>query len=111
MQREGRSTYTLGRRIALLVDAVTSFSAVPLRLLFLTGVFITAGSLLFSLYLVLNKLFNPEAVLLGFTALSVLMLLSLGMIMASIGMIGIYLSKIYRQMQNRPLFIVKNVYL
>jgi putative glycosyltransferase len=111
VQREGRSTYTLARRITLLIEAVTSFSTVPLRLLFLTGMSITCGSLLFSLYLMLNKLMNPEAILLGFTALSVLMLLSLGMIMASIGMVGIYLSKIYRQMQNRPLYVVKNVYI
>jgi putative glycosyltransferase len=111
IQREGRSTYTLRRRVALLIEAVTSFSAVPLRLLFSTGLVITFGSLLFSLYLIIKKLLHPEMILIGFTSVSVLILLSLGVIMASIGVVGIYLSKIYRQIQNRPLFIVKNVYL
>jgi putative glycosyltransferase len=111
IQRDGRSTYTLRRRVALLIEAVTSFSAVPLRLLFSTGLVITFASLLFSLYLIMNKLLHPEMVLIGFTSVSVLILLTSGVIMASIGVVGIYLSKIYSQMQNRPLFIVKNVYL
>jgi putative glycosyltransferase len=111
IQRAGRGTYTLRRRVALLIEAVTSFSAVPLRLLFSTGLVITFASLLLNLYLIFNKLLHPEMVLIGFTSLSVLILLSLGIVMASIGVVGIYLSKIYRQIQNRPLFIVKNVYL
>ena len=110
VQREGRGSYTLGRRIALLVDAVTSFSAIPLRLLFSSGLLITFVSVSCSLYLILNKLLHPEMVLIGFTAVSVLILLSLGIMISSLGLVGIYLSKIYRQIQNRPLFIVKNVY-
>jgi putative glycosyltransferase len=111
VQREGASTYTIRQRIALLIDAVTSFSAVPLRLLFSIGVFITCGAVAFIIYLIINKILNPSMVLVGFTSISVLILFSLGVVMSSIGIVGIYLSKIFRQIQNRPLFIVKNIYL
>ena len=84
VQREGRGSYTLGRRIALLVDAVTSFSAIPLRLLFSSGLLITFVSVSCSLYLILNKLLHPEMVLIGFTAVSVLILLSLGIMISSL---------------------------
>ena len=111
IQRRGASTYTLRKRFSLLVDAVTSFSAVPLRLLFYSGIFITAGALLFTVYLVINKIRYPDTVLLGFTSITVITLLSLGIVISSIGIVGIYLSKIFRQVQDRPLFVVKNVYL
>jgi putative glycosyltransferase len=109
--RRGRSSYTFWRRIALLVEAVTSFSAVPLRLLFYLGALVTSVALILSFYLLINKILYPNTILLGFTSLLVVILFSLGVIMSSIGLVGLYLSKIFRQIQNRPLFIVKNVYL
>src|SRR5690242_8145096 len=54
-QRDGRSTYTLARRIGLMVNAVSSFSSQPLIWLFHAGITITLLSFLFAFYLVLRK--------------------------------------------------------
>jgi putative glycosyltransferase len=108
-QREGRSTYTLVRRIGLMINAVSSFSAQPLIWLFNIGMVITLLSFSFAFYLVLRKLVFDDA-LLGFTSMMTMMALSLGILTTAIGIVGIYLGKVFNQVQNRPTYIVKDVY-
>jgi putative glycosyltransferase len=109
LQRDGQSTYTLLRRISLMVNAVSSFSAQPLVWLFNIGLTITGLSFLYVFYLVLRKIFYDDA-LLGFTSIVALTTLSLGIMTTGMGIIGIYLGKVFTQVQNRPTFIVKDVY-
>ncbi|MEO6563628.1 MAG: glycosyltransferase family 2 protein [Nitrosospira sp.] len=108
-QREGKSTYTLARRIGLMVNAVSSFSAQPLIWLFNIGVTITLLSFSFAFYLVLRKIFFDDT-LMGFTSVMALMTLSLGILTTAMGILGIYLGKVFNQVQNRPTYIVKDIY-
>jgi putative glycosyltransferase len=108
-QREGRSTYTLLRRIGLMINAVSSFSAQPLVWLFHVGVTITLLSFSFAFYLVFRKLVFHDA-LLGFTSVMTVMTLSLGILTTAMGVVGIYLGKVFNQVQNRPNYIVRNIY-
>ncbi len=108
-QREGKSSYTLLRRIHLMVNAVSSFSSQPLVWMFNIGLTITTLSFLFVSYLVLRKIFFDDA-LLGFTSMVALTALSLGIMTTGLGIIGIYLGKVFTQVQNRPTYIVKDVY-
>ena len=107
-QRVG-STYTFMRRIGLMVNAVSSFSAQPLVWLFNTGVTITLLSFSFAFYLIFRKLFFDDA-LLGFTSLMTVMTLSLGILTTATGIVGIYLGKVFTQVQNRPTYIVRDIY-
>jgi putative glycosyltransferase len=107
--REGRSTYTLTRRISLMVNAVSAFSAQPLVWLFHTGVTITLLSFAYVLYLLLRKLAFDDTFM-GFTSIMGLLALSLGIMTTAIGVVGIYLGKVFTQVQNRPTYIVKNIY-
>jgi putative glycosyltransferase len=109
VQRPGQSTYTLLKRVQLMVDAVSSFSAKPLMWLFNAGVFITMVSFSYAAYLVFRKVIYGDA-LLGFTSVMALMLLSLGVLTTALGIVGIYLGRIFKQVQNRPTYIVKDVY-
>jgi putative glycosyltransferase len=108
-QRDARSTYTLTRRLGLMVNAVSSFSSQPLIWLFHAGVTITLLSFLFALYLILRKLVFDDA-LLGFTSVMTIMMLSLGILTTAIGIVGIYLGKVFNQVQARPSYIVKDIY-
>ncbi len=108
-QRAGGGTYTLMRRIGLMVNAVSSFSAQPLVWLFNTGVTITLLSFSFAFYLIFRKLFFDDT-LLGFTSLMTVMTLSLGILTTATGIVGIYLGKIFTQVQNRPTYIVRDIY-
>jgi putative glycosyltransferase len=108
-QRDGKSTYTLLRRINLMVNAVSSFSAQPLLWMFNIGLTITTFSFLYVFYLVLRKVLFDDA-LLGFTSMVAMITLSLGIMTTGLGIIGIYLGKVFTQVQNRPTYIVKDVH-
>jgi len=109
-QREGKSTYTLGKRISLSMQAITSFSSYPLIVLFKFGFFISALSVLTGIFFVVKKLINPEIVLSGFTFLIVALLFSVGVIISSLGILGIYIDKLFNQTKGRQTFIVKDIY-
>ena len=106
-QRVGPPSYSWPRRASLAFDAITSFSIVPMKLLFMTGAGIAAAAMLGALLLVALKLTDPEFVVQGFTALAVLLLFSLGTILAAIGMVGLYLGKVFLQTKHRPLYVIR----
>ncbi len=110
IQRKTKSTYTLQKRIALSLQAITSFSAYPLRILFHIGVIITTISFVSGLYLIIKKLIMPEYILSGFTSMIVVLLFSLGIIVLSIGILGIYIERLFSQTKGRQRFIIRKVY-
>ncbi len=108
--RKGGSTYTFRKRINLMINAITSFTAYPLKILFNLGVLISMGSVVASLILIARKIIQPERILSGYTSLTVVILLSTGLILTAIGVLGIYLEKIFNQVKNRPTFIIKKIH-
>jgi putative glycosyltransferase len=108
--REGKSTYTTRKRIDLMVQAVTSFSGKPLEYLFYSGLFITFFSMIFIIILFILKFVNGNNIQLGWTSLIMINVLILGIITTFLGLMGIYLFKIFRQVQARPNFIIKKIY-
>jgi putative glycosyltransferase len=108
-QREGPSTYTLLKRLQLMVNAVSSFSSRPLVWLFNVGVVITALSFSYAIYLVIRKAFFGDA-LLGFTSMMAMMAMSLGILTTGLGLVGIYLGKVFNQVQNRPTYIIRDIH-
>lgn len=107
--RIGKSTYNLKKRINLLIEAVTSFSDKPLKKLFFLGIFITLLAIIAVCIQFTRKIMHPDLVLQGFTTLYILILLSLGITVSSIGLVSIYLSKIYNETKSRPLYIIKKI--
>jgi len=108
--REGASTYTLKKRLHLAFEAITSFSSFPLIMLFKIGLFITVISFSSALFFLIKKLINPDIVLSGYTSLIILLLFSLGVIVSAIGIVGIYIDKLFNQVKDRPKYIIKNIY-
>jgi putative glycosyltransferase len=105
----GTSTYTLRHKIALLVNSITSFSNKPLTAIFYIGAFISVLALAANVYLVLNWLFFSRT-LSGWTSLMASIWLIGGMLISSVGIIGIYLSKIFSEVKQRPYSIIRQVY-
>lgn len=108
-QREGASSYTLLRRLQLMVNAVSSFSSKPLVWLFNMGIGITITSFGYALYLVVRKLLFDDT-LLGFTSMMAMMALTLGILTTGLGLVGIYLGKVFNQVQNRPNYIIRDIH-
>jgi putative glycosyltransferase len=105
--REGPSTYSFRKRLSLLMEAVTSFSTVPLKFVLFAGVAVTLIAAMAGIVLFVRKLLYPGAVLAGFTSIILVIIGMAGMIITVLGIIGLYIARIYTQTQNRPLFIVR----
>ncbi len=109
VQREGRSNYTLLKKLQLMVNAVSSFSSKPLTWLFNAGIGITLLSFSYVSYLIFRKIAFGDA-LLGFTSMMGFLAITLGVTTTALGVVGIYLGKVFNQVQNRPTYIVKDIH-
>jgi putative glycosyltransferase len=105
----GGSSYTLARKVDVFVNAVTSFSDKPLRLIFYLGLVIFLLALLAALYLVVRRVFFG-VLLAGWPSLMVSLWLLGGLTLFCIGVIGIYLQKVFLETKQRPYAIVRAVY-
>jgi putative glycosyltransferase len=103
------STYDFRRRVSQLVNAVTSFSSKPLDMIFYLGCAILLVSIIAAVDLIIRKLFFG-ALLQGWASLIVSVWLLGGLTIFCLGVIGIYLSKIFIEVKQRPYTIVKAVY-
>ena len=109
-QRQGASTYSFKKRMDLMLQAITSFSGKPLVYLFYFGLIISIFSVFFIFYLIIKKLIYLDEVQIGWTSLIAVSLLILGLISTFLGVIGIYVYKIFKQVQGRPNTIIKRIY-
>lgn len=103
------STYNLSRKVALLVNAITSFSNRPLILIFYLGCVILLLASLAALYLIVQRLFFG-VLLTGWPSLIVSVWLLGGLMIFCQGIIGIYLSKIFMETKERPYTIIRQHY-
>ena len=106
---KGKSEYTLSKKINLFFDAITSFSSLPLRIFFYFGLLISSFTTLYIIYL-LFKYFALEIKVPGFTTIALLILFFGGIIVLAIGILGIYIHKIFLETKNRPRVIIKKKY-
>lgn len=106
---KGSSHYNFKQKAKLGINYITSFSSKPLELIFYVGLLFTLISWLSFIYVLAQKLLFNE-VLQGWTSimLSVWMLGSI--LILFLGIIGIYLSKIFLEVKERPYTIVKEIF-
>lgn len=103
------TTYSFSKKIEHLVNAVTSFSSKPLAFTFYAGFSISIGAFVFIAYLMFRYLFvamPPD----GYTSLIASIWLFSGLIIFFLGLQGIYISKVFSEVKNRPYTIVRSVY-
>lgn len=102
------SSYSFLKRIRMLLDSVTSFSERPLYVVFFIGLIIFIMSSIVALYLFVQKVSGN--VLGGWTSVMVSIWGLGGLILLSIGLVGLYVSRIFIETKNRPYVIVKKEY-
>ncbi|MDR3562629.1 MAG: glycosyltransferase family 2 protein [Negativicutes bacterium] len=104
-----KTTYTFQKKIYALINSVTSFSNTPLIGIFYIGVLISIISSVYVFYLGVHWLFLPKSIS-GWTSVIASIWLLGGMVISFIGVIGIYLSKIFSETKQRPYTIIKSIY-
>ncbi len=103
------SSYTFIKRFNLAIEGILYFSDRPIRILTFFGFFIASLGFILGMVLVLNKLMWNQ-LLPGYTSLIVLGLVTFGIQLTSLGLIGLYVGRIFREVQNRPLYLVRRIY-
>lgn len=102
---EGDSSYNFKSLLKLGVNTVLSFSNKPLRLMIKLGVFISIISFLFAVYFLISYAMGIIKVS-GFTSIMVSIWFIAGIIIVTLGMLGVYLGKIFDQVKNRPIYYI-----
>lgn len=103
----GKTHYSLAKMIAFALEGIISFSTKPLQLATYLGFASSILGLLGIAYAIIGKIFFSQYWITGWTALFVSIMFMGGVQLVTIGIIGEYIGKIYKELQNRPLYIIK----
>ena len=101
----GHSGYTF-RKLLKLWMAYWNFSVVPLRISFGVGMFSFAAGILFTIYIIINKILSPDLPV-GWSSTICIMALLFGATLMMLGVIGEYLGKIILILNKTPQFVVR----
>lgn len=103
----GKPQMTFRRLINLALDGLFSFSNAPLRLAVYVGMIVAGISFLGAAYVIYEKLFTDKAIL-GWASTIVSITFIGGIILLTLGVIGEYISRIYDEVKQRPLYVIRD---
>jgi polyisoprenyl-phosphate glycosyltransferase len=104
----GRSRWTFRKKVKYFIDAFVAFSYFPLRLASLMGLTLAAIGGVYAVALVILRILHQVPVE-GWTSLIVVLLITAGLQLVMLGVIGEYLWRNFDASRNRPLFLVDTV--
>jgi glycosyltransferase involved in cell wall biosynthesis len=104
----GKSSYSFRKLRTLARDSMLACSDKPLRLIVKLGFFISLVSFIFGIYIIIKALRYHVSVM-GWSSLMVSIYFIGGIIIALLGVIGVYLGKTFDETKGRPLYVIKNV--
>ncbi|HTI41939.1 MAG TPA: glycosyltransferase family 2 protein [Vicinamibacterales bacterium] len=107
--KRGGSSYGMRRRISVFVNAITSFSNRPLLYIFQLGICVILISIVAGLVLV-YKSFTGGIGVPGWASIMVSIWFLGGVTIFCVGVLGIYLAKVFTETKNRPYTVVRHVY-
>jgi polyisoprenyl-phosphate glycosyltransferase len=105
-RRNGRSGYSLLRLCHMAITILVIYSTLPLQLMIWFGLFSAVVSFCVGIYYLIIKLTSNVPA--GFSALIVTMTFAFGVILVSLGILGIYVSKIYNLNTGLPAFTIRS---
>jgi len=106
--RRRATSYSLGRRLLVLLDSVTSFSELPLFLIFFTGCAVMFASVGVGVYLIVRRLNGHMAE--GWVSTIVSIGFFGGLTVFSIGVVGLYVSRIFIETKGRPYTLIRRIH-
>lgn len=105
-RQAGASGYSFGKRLALAVNSLISYTDIPHRVSIYTGVVLFVGSALYGATVLAQYLIYGRALPEGFTLILLVLTLMLGSLMISLGIIGSYVFRVYQEVLHRPRYLI-----
>ena len=107
-RKTGKSGWSKLKLFRLAITAFTSFSSLPLQFVTFIGILFLIGSFILDIQTLIMKL--KGWAIGGFTTVILLLLIIGSCLMISLGMIGIYIARIYNEVKSRPRYIISEKY-
>ncbi|MGP0074390.1 MAG: glycosyltransferase family 2 protein [Bryobacteraceae bacterium] len=104
----GETGYNFSHRLLVLLDSVTSFSELPLFFIFFLGCAVLLGSIVMAVYLVARRLSGHLAE--GWVSTIVAIAFFGGLIIFSVGVVGLYVSRIFIETKARPYTVIRRIH-
>jgi glycosyltransferase involved in cell wall biosynthesis len=102
----GGSGYTFGKRLALAINSLVSYTDIPHRLSIYVGLALFAGSVLYGTAVLVQYLTLGRSLPAGSTLILLMLTLMLGSLMISLGIIGSYVFRVYQEVLQRPRYLI-----
>ena len=103
----GKTKYSLRKMVAFALNGITSFSERPLIFAGWFGFLVTFFGFALVAYIIISKLLHPAASVSGWASLMSIVLIFGGIQLLSLGILGQYVGRIYREVKRRPLYILE----
>ena len=105
----GQSGFNYKKLIEFAIDGITSFSTSPLRLSTYVGLLIAFTSFIYAAYMIVDTILfgNPVK---GYPSLMVIILFLGGIQLIALGIIGEYLARVYEEVKQRPIYLIRQIY-
>jgi len=107
-RKAGESKYPLHKMFEFAFEGITSFSVIPLRFITVLGIIVFLLSIVMGFYTIFVKFFG-HGIVPGWASVVIPIYLLGGLTIFSIGIVGEYIGKIYKEVKARPRFIVDKV--
>ncbi len=104
----GHSGWTISKKISLFVDSVVAFSFLPIRIMLILGFVIATLGFSYAIFIITNFAIHG-AVVEGWSSLMIAILISGGLNLIMLGMLGEYIWRVLVESRNRPRFFIEDV--
>ena len=100
----GESKYPLSKMLSFSIDGITSFSAKPMRMIFMIGLILLFIDLIVGIYVLVS--YFSHATISGWASLMLSIWFLGSLILMSIGIVGEYIGKIFIEVKQRPRYAI-----
>ncbi len=104
----GESKYPLSKMLSFSIDGITSFSAKPMRMIFLTGLILLLIDIAVGIYVFVSVFFKAD-IEPGWTSLILSVWFLGSLILMGLGIVGEYIGKIFIEVKNRPRYELRDI--
>lgn len=102
----GETSYTLKKLLRFSAESIVSQTNKPLHVSITMGLFLSLGAFLAALYFVI-RYFHQGIPVTGWTSTMVSLWFIGGVILANLGILGLYMGRVFNEVKNRPLYIIR----
>jgi dolichol-phosphate mannosyltransferase len=105
---QGKSSYRWTKMLSLAADGIIAYSNKPLKLFIAIGFAISAFSFCFGVWIIARYFIFPGQTLIGWSSIMVSMYFLAGLLLSGMGVLGLYVGRIFNQVKGRPLYVISD---